>query len=94
MKKTNFWQDLKKPFFVLAPMANVTDSVFRKIIAKYGKPSVIWTEFVSADGLMSKGRDKLLHNLDYSEKERPIVAQLFGSNPDRKSTRLNSSHRL
>lgn len=76
-KHANFWAKLNKPFFVLAPMANVTDSVFRKLFAKYGKPDVTWTEFVSADGLMSLGRKKLLHNLDYTEKERPIVAQLF-----------------
>jgi len=77
IKSDNFWKTLKKPIFVLAPMANVTDSVFRKLFAKYGKPDVIWTEFVSADGLMSKGREKLLHNLDYTKAERPIVAQLF-----------------
>lgn len=76
-KHANFWAKIQKPFFVLAPMANVTDSVFRKLFAKYGKPDVTWTEFVSADGLMSLGRKKLLHNLDYTEKERPIVAQLF-----------------
>ncbi len=76
-KSGNFWENMKKPIFVLAPMANVTDSVFRKLFAKYGKPDVIWNEFVSSDGLMSKGRAKLLHNLDYTEAERPIVAQLF-----------------
>ncbi len=76
-KDANFWAKLNKPFFVLAPMANVTDSVFRKLFAKYGKPDVTWTEFVSADGLVSEGRKKLLHNLAYTEKERPIVAQLF-----------------
>lgn len=81
MKTNNFWQTMKKPFFVLAPMANVTDSVFRKMIAKYGKPDVMWTEFVSADGLMSTGRNKLLHNLYYTKGERPIVAQLFTSHP-------------
>lgn len=78
----NFWGDIKKPIFVLAPMVNVTDSVFRKLFAKYGKPDVIWTEFVSSDGLMSKGREKLLHNLDYTEAERPIVAQLFTGHPE------------
>lgn len=72
-----FWNKLPKPFFALAPMANVTDSVFRKIIAKYGKPDVMWTEFVSADGLISAGKKKLLIDLEYSNKERPIVAQLF-----------------
>jgi len=58
-------------------MANVTDSVFRKLIAKYGKPDVMWTEFVSADGLISAGKKKLLVDLVYSKKERPVVAQLF-----------------
>lgn len=79
----NFWKNLPKPFFVLAPMADVTDSAFRRIIAKYGKPDVTWTEFVSADGLCHpKGREKLLKDLVYSEAERPIVAQLFSSNPE------------
>ena len=64
-------------------MANVTDAAFRRIIAKYGKPDVMWTEFVSADGLLSKGRDKLLIDLEYSEAERPIVAQLFSGNPEK-----------
>lgn len=66
----------------LAPMANVTDCAFRQIIAKYGKPDVMWTEFVSCDGLTSRGREKLLIDLRYTEKERPIVAQIFGSKPD------------
>jgi nifR3 family TIM-barrel protein len=73
----NFWLALPKPFFVCAPMANVTDSAFRNIIAKYGKPDVMWTEFVSADGLVSPGRENLIHDLRFSKKERPIVAQLF-----------------
>ncbi|TSC54972.1 MAG: tRNA-dihydrouridine synthase [Parcubacteria group bacterium LiPW_30] len=78
-----FWKNLKKPFFVLAPMADVTDAAFRQIIAKYGKPDVFWTEFVSADGLCSPiGREKLLIDLAYTEEERPIVAQIFSSNPD------------
>lgn len=68
----------------LAPMANVTDVAFRRIIAKYGKPDVLWTEFVSADGLMNKkGREALLIDLMYSEGERPIVAQLFSGNPEK-----------
>ncbi len=63
-------------------MANVTDAAFRKMIAKYGKPDVMWTEFVSADGLMSVGRDNLLTDLNFSTKERPIVAQLFSGHPE------------
>lgn len=77
-----FWKRLKKPFFVLAPMANVTDAAFRRIIAKYGKPDVFWTEFVSANGLVSKGKKKLLVDLWYAEEERPIVAQIFSGNPE------------
>ena len=61
-------------------MADVTDAAFRQIIAKYGKPDIFWTEFVSADGLAhSLAREKLLIDLKYSENERPIVAQIFGS---------------
>jgi nifR3 family TIM-barrel protein len=77
-----FWATLEKPIFVLAPMADVTDCAFRKLIAKYGKPDVMWTEFVSADGLASRGREALLIDLKFSEAERPIVAQLFGSSPE------------
>ncbi|MBI4087046.1 tRNA-dihydrouridine synthase [Candidatus Kaiserbacteria bacterium] len=89
-----FWERLKKPFFALAPMADVTDAAFRRIIAKYsahrradgtvGAADVTWTEFVSADGLVcatQEGKQKLLADLIYGEEERPIVAQLFSSNP-------------
>ncbi len=85
--KDVFWKKLKKPIFVLAPMANVTDVAFRHIISKYGKPDVMWTEFVSADGLMSSGRDMLLRDLDFQKSgaysERPIVAQLFTGHADK-----------
>jgi nifR3 family TIM-barrel protein len=82
----NFWKKLNKPFFALAPMADVTDASFRQIIAKYsrhgqpgGGPDVFWTEFVAADGLMSPGREVLRHDLRFGDNEHPIVAQLFGS---------------
>ncbi|OGI84645.1 hypothetical protein A3A92_02855, partial [Candidatus Nomurabacteria bacterium RIFCSPLOWO2_01_FULL_37_49] len=79
----NFWKKLKKPILCLAPMADVTDCVFRQIIAKYGKPDIFFTEFVSADGLAHPiAREKLLIDLKYSENERPMVAQIFGSKPD------------
>lgn len=79
----NLWKKLNKPFFALAPMADVTDPAYRKIIAKYGKPHVTWTEFVSADGLAHpSGREKLIKDLAFTEAERPIVAQLFSSNPE------------
>lgn len=91
----SFWDKLPKParnalhnnaggtFFCLAPMADVTDAAFRRIICKYGKPDVFWTEFVSADGLASKGREVLKNNLIFQKKEKPIIAQLFSSNGDK-----------
>ncbi len=80
-----FWKNLSRPFFALAPMADVTDSAFRFLIAKIAKPDVFWTEFVSADGLCRapiEGKKKLLKDLEFCEIERPIVAQLFGSKPE------------
>jgi tRNA-dihydrouridine synthase B len=52
------------------------------MFVKYGRPDVFWTEFVSADGLCSIGKNKLLHILKYNKKERPIVAQVFGAKPE------------
>ncbi len=78
----NFWSKLKRPIFVLAPMADVTDAAFRQIINKYGKPDVFWTEFVSADGLCSPGKNKLLIDFIYGKNEHPIVAQIFGGKID------------
>jgi len=77
-----FWGKLKRPIYAMAPMADVTDAAFRFIIAKYGKPDVQFTEFVSADGLCSAGRENLMKYLLYDEIERPIVIQLFGNNPE------------
>ena len=79
-----FWGGLKKPFFVLAPLANVTDFAFRQFIVQYHKPDVLWTEFVAADGLCHpKGREALIRDLKFAENERPIVAQLFTGHPDK-----------
>lgn len=84
----SFWDKLEKPFFVLAPLADVTDAAFRRVIAKYSKPcgpAVMWTEFVSADGLMladEEGKKKLQADLLYTEAERPIVAQFFTAKPE------------
>lgn len=76
------WQNLKKPFFALAPMADVTDSAFRRVIAEIESPDVMFTEFVSCDGLLSSGKNRILYDLKFSTKERPIIAQLFGSDPN------------
>lgn len=86
----SFWTKLPKPFFVLAPMADVTDAAYRNLIAHKGKPDVTWTEFVSADGLYytreKKGipdaENPLMRDLQFTDAERPIVAQLFSSNPE------------
>ncbi len=82
MSELGFCKKLGKPILALAPMANVTDAAFRRIIAKYGKPDVFFTEFTSVEGLLSRGREKLLVDLWYSESERPIVAQIFGGKPE------------
>ncbi len=76
-----FWEQLKKPFFVLAPMADVTDVAFRHIVAECGRPDVFYTEFVSCDGLCSAGRERLLKDLIFTPDEHPIVAQFFGAHP-------------
>jgi nifR3 family TIM-barrel protein len=81
----DFWHTLEKPFFALAPLEDVTDAAFRRLIARFGKPDVMFTEFTSADGLVlapESGKVKILKKLLYSEGERPIVAQLFSANPD------------
>lgn len=78
----SFWNALSKPFFVLAPMANVTDSAFRRMFAKHGRPDVFFTEFISCDGLCSEGFERLKIELTYTETERPIVLQIFGSKPE------------
>jgi nifR3 family TIM-barrel protein len=86
----NFWNDLQKPILALAPLADVTDAAFRRVIAKYSKvpgghPYITWTEFVSADGLAlapEEGRKKLMADLIYTEAEHPIIAQFFGSRPE------------
>ena len=78
----NFWKKLKKPITALAPMDDVTDFVFREIIAGIAKPDVLFTEFTSADGLFSSGSEKVMRRLLFSEIQRPIVAQIWGSNPE------------
>jgi tRNA-dihydrouridine synthase len=81
MLNLGFWKNLPRPFFALAPMANVTDAAFRRLVARHACPDVLWTEFVSAHGIASRGRKNLVIDLKYDELERPIVAQFFGSNP-------------
>ncbi len=77
----NFWEKLQKPIFILAPMDGVTDTVFRQIVASVGRPDVFYTEFVPVDSLVSRGKEKALRTLKYSKSEKPVVAQLWGTDP-------------
>ena len=80
---TNFWQKLPKPFTVLAPMENVTDFVFREIVAEnLPCPDVFFTEFTNVESLLSKGYDANITKFKYGEKQRPIIAQIWGTNPE------------
>jgi tRNA-dihydrouridine synthase len=63
-------------------MDDVTDSVFRRIVADCAKPDLFFTEFVNVDGLQSPGRPKLLKKIQFTPGEQPLIAQLWGKNPD------------
>jgi tRNA-dihydrouridine synthase len=78
----SFLEKLPKPILILAPMDDVTDTVFRQIIAELAAPDLFFTEFVNVDGLQSPGRPRLMHKLRLSEKEHPIIAQLWGLKPE------------
>jgi tRNA-dihydrouridine synthase len=78
----NILQSLPRPFFVLAPMDDVTDSVFRRMVGSCAPPDLYYTEFVNVDGLQSPGRPKLMKKLQHTASERPLIAQLWGKNPD------------
>jgi tRNA-dihydrouridine synthase B len=69
------------PATVLAPMAGVTDTVFRRFIRNLGGCGLIMTEFTSADGVLRKKDQKAKRYLHFYDDEHPISAQLFGSNP-------------
>jgi tRNA-dihydrouridine synthase len=78
---SSFWKTLPQPIIGLAPMDGVTDSAFRYIVATYGKPDVVFTEFTNVHDICS-GRLKALDSLRYSEVERPVIAQIYGKDPD------------
>lgn len=68
--------------FILAPMDDVTDTVFRQVVQSCAPADLYFTEFVNVDGLMSPGRPKLLKKLLFSQQEGPLVAQLWGLKPE------------
>lgn len=74
----NFWKELPRPFFVLAPMEAVTDVVFRHVVAKAGSPDVFFTEFANATGWVHAGDKAIRGRLIKTDDEHPIVAQIWG----------------
>ena len=82
-----FWDNLPKPFFVLAPMEDVTDIVFRHVVARAARPDVFMTEFTNAASYCSeKGNFSTRGRLEHDASEQPIVAQIWGTNPDNFAT--------
>ena len=81
--KENFWHDLPKPFFILAPMEAVTDVVFRHVVSEAAPPDVFFTEFANSDSFCHpKGRESLKGRLMFTEDEQPIVAHIWGDKPE------------
>ncbi len=78
----SFWQELPKPFTVLAPMDGVTDNVFRKVVNEIGRPDVFFTEFTMCEGLLSKGSDRVSERLIFDPDQQPVVAQIWGTIPE------------
>lgn len=79
---SNFLKDLPKGFMVLAPMDDVTDTVFRQIIAECAKPDLFFTEFVNVEALQSAGRETTLRRLEFTTNDQPLIAQIWGKNPE------------
>lgn len=78
----SFLQDLPKPFLVLAPMDDVTDTVFRRVVASCARPDLFFTEFMNVDGLQSVGRPRLVKRIQYTDEEQPLIAQIWGKDPE------------
>lgn len=78
----NFWRDLPRPFFVLAPMEDVTDVVFRHVISAAARPDVFFTEFTNTESYCHpKGNHSVRGRLTFTEDEQPIVAHIWGDKP-------------
>lgn len=79
----NFWLDLPKPFFILAPMEDVTDVVFRHVIAEAGRPDVFFTEFTNTESFCHpEGIYSVRGRLTFTEDEQPLVAHIWGNKPE------------
>jgi nifR3 family TIM-barrel protein len=82
MAPVSFWPHIPQPIIGLSPMDGVTDPAFRYIVARHGKPDVQVTEFVNVDEVCH-GVDAAWSQLQFAEIERPIVAQIYGADPDK-----------
>ena len=81
--KENFWLDLPRPFFVLAPMEDVTDVVFRHVVSEAGRPDVFFTEFTNSESYCHpEGKESVRGRLAYTEDEQPLVAHIWGDRPE------------
>lgn len=79
----NFWKKLPKPFFVLAPMEDVTDVVFRHVVSEAARPDVFFTEFTNTESYCHpEGIYSVRGRLTFTEDEQPIVAHIWGDKPD------------
>lgn len=79
----NFWADLPKPFFILAPMEDVTDVVFRHMVKEAGAPDVFFTEFTNSDSYCHPdGIQSVRGRLVFEEDEQPMVAHIWGDKPE------------
>ena len=70
------------PPFLLAPMAGMTDTAFRRLVKRHGGCGLVVTEMVSSEGLV-RGIDRTLEYAEYTEEERPVSIQIFGGDPDK-----------
>jgi len=79
----NFWRELPRPFFILAPMEDVTDVVFRHVVSEAGKPDVFFTEFTNSESYCHPdGIQSVRGRLTFTEDEQPIVAHIWGDKPE------------
>lgn len=79
----NFWQDLPNPFFILAPMEDVTDVVFRHVVSQAAAPDVYFTEFTNSESYCHPdGHESVRGRLTFTEDEQPIVAHIWGDKPE------------
>ncbi|WP_050179718.1 tRNA dihydrouridine synthase [Domibacillus robiginosus] len=81
--KDNFWRELPRPFFILAPMEDVTDVVFRHVVSEAARPDVFFTEFTNTESYCHpEGKHSVRGRLTFTEDEQPIVAHIWGDKPE------------